>query len=309
MQYEPLSQTDISNLALLEVGQPPIDDIDDLAAGQPAADCRAAFWPSVTEVGRSHRWGCLRLRKNLTQLSFPGEGSNYGSFGTAIGWPGCYPSVPPPYWLPNTLYSGGQLVTWGQAIYYFLGPSGPQLSSNNFINDVTAGLWAQIYSSFFANTRGPAGGLYEWKFGYALPIDYLLMDELNGIGWMDSRARNGSLWEIFTNQVTNGDQTVSSVRALFCNDPWANVKYTALIQDPTIWDPLFIDCVKVLLASKIATQILGDDGVAATKLLQKYTTVSLPNAKLMDAGEGKPHRYDPTADSNFLRSRYGSTAG
>ena len=86
--------------------------------------------------------------RDLTQLSFPNE-QYYGSFGTAIGWPGCYPSTPPPYWLPNTLYSGGNLVTYGQAIYYCLAPTGPQVSSANFINDLTDGLWGQLYSSFF----------------------------------------------------------------------------------------------------------------------------------------------------------------
>ena len=307
MQYSPPGITDIANLALLEVGSQPIDDIDDQNTGSSGAACRAAFWQAVREAGRSHNWNCLKKRASLPQLSFPNE-EYYSSFGTAIGWPGCRPSVPPPYWLPNTLYSGGNLVTYGQAIYYFLGPSGPQISSNNFINDLSMGLWGQLYSSFFQSNQGPASFLYEWRFGYGLPPDFLLLNELNGTDCR-SRRNQGDLYELFINQVTNGDQTISSATALFCNQPWANIKYTALIQDPTVWDPLFIGCVALLLASKIATQILGDDGAMAAKLKNRYDTEALPDAQLKDSGERKMYRYDPTADSNFLRSRYGSTAG
>lgn len=307
MQYVPPSITDICNLALLEVGSQPIDDIEDLNTGSSGDACRAAFWPSVREVGRSHNWNCLKQRLNLTQLSFPNE-QYYGSFGTAIGWPGCYPSTPPPYWLPNTLYSGGNLVTYGQAIYYCLAPTGPQVSSANFINDLTDGLWGQLYSSFFQSQFGPAGGLYEWQFGYALPPDFLLLNELNGTDCRYKR-NSGDLYEIFNNRTVNGDQTISNQAALFCDEPYADIKYTALVQDTTVWDPLFIRAVSVMLASKISTQIRGDDGVMARELNTKYDQEVLPDAMLKDSGERKLYRYDPTQNSNFLRSRYGSTNG
>ena len=305
--FSPAGITDIANMALLEVGQQPIDDIDSTNGEAPAV-CRAAFWPAVTQVGRAHNWSCLKLRKRLVQLSLPQNSSCYSNSGTAIGWPGCYPSVPPPYWLPNTLYAGGALVTYGEAIYYCLAPMGPQVSSNNFINDMTNGQWAQLYSTMPPAGWGNAGGLYEWAYGYAIPSDYLLLNELNGIDCRQGR-NEGDLYEMYVTQITNGDQTLSSARALFCNKHYADVKYTALIQDPTIWDALFIDAVVVLLASKISTQIRGDDGKLAAELRNKYKNDVLPLAKMKDAGEGKPRRYDPTEASNFLKSRYGSTAG
>lgn len=300
--YAPPGVTEVANLALLEIGQQPIADINDLN-GSAAPACRAAFWQTVREVGRSHNWGCLKVRKNLAQLTFPN--TNSGSFGTAIGWPGCRPAIPPPYWLANTFYAGGTLVTYGQAIYYCLQA---YTSSANFINDVSAGAWAQLYSSFFQSMVGPAAPLYEWNFGYALPQDFLLANELNG---QDCRHGKGigSLYELFINQVVNADDTISSQGALFCNQPYADLKYTALIQDPTVWDPLFIGAVAVLLAAKIATRIRADDGKMAMALRQKYDNDVLPWAQLKDSGEGKYRRYDPTKESNFLRSRYGSTAG
>lgn len=300
--YAPLGITDIANLALLKIGSQPIDDIDNLNGEAPAA-CRAAFWQTVREVGRSHPWNCLKLRANLTQLTF-GDCSS-SSFGTAIGWPGCRPSVPPPYWLANTPYTGGTMVTYGQAIYYCLQA---YTSTGNFINDVSGGYWAQLYSSFFASNVGPAGGKYEWQFGYALTPDFLLIDELNGVSCRNGRGV-GSLYELYIFQTKNADQTVSSAAALFCNEPYADVKYTALIQDPTVWDSLFIGCVAQLLASKISTQIRGDDGKMANQLNAEYMSSTLPWAQLKDAGERKERRYDPTRESNFLRSRNGSTAG
>jgi hypothetical protein len=305
-KYVPFGETEIANKALREIGSAPINSIDDTNSASAIA-CAGEIWQSVREVGRLHNWNCLRRRQTLTQLSFP-QSSSSGS-GTAFGWPGCRPSVPPPYWLPNTLYSGGTLVTYGEAIYYCMAPSGPALSSSNFINDLTAGMWAQLYSSFFAGNYGNTGGLYEWRFGYALPTDYLLIEEMNGNDCRFGRGR-GSLYELFINEVVNTeDQSVTNQGAIFCDKPWADIKYTAFIQDPTIFDPLFITCVAVKLAANIATQILGDGGKMSTQLNNRFETETLTSAMLKDSGEHKAHRYDPTRESQFLRSRRGSTAG
>lgn len=303
--YSPPGLTDVANLALMEVGCQPIDDIDDLNGESPAA-IRAAFWPSFREIGRSHPWNFLRLRRNLTQLVFPGGSSAYDC-ATSFGWPGCQPSTLPPYWLANTAYTGGTLVTYGEAIYYCLQA---YTSSDNFINDMSAGLWAQIYSTFLGGNWGADNGLYAWKYGYALPDDFLLMNELNGVSCVYGRGRDvGDLYEIYTNQTTNGDETISSNRALFCDECYADIKYTGIVQDPTLWDPMFINALAVLIASKISTQIRGDDGKMALQLRGKYLGDALPRAKMTDAGEGKPMRYDPTRESNFLASRWRSTAG
>lgn len=303
MNYQPAGITDVCNLGLLEIGQSPISDIDDLNGNAPAA-CRAALWQTVREVGRAHNWNCLKLRKNLTALTFPASSSVYCDQ-TSLGWPGCHPSTPPPYWLTNTGYLGGDLVTYGEAIYYCLMA---YTSTSNFINDMTGGYWAQIYSSFYADRQGANAGLYEWKYGYALPEDYLLINELNGTDCRNG-AGIGKLYELYVNQVKNSDDTFSSAMALFTDQPYADVKYTALIQDPTVWDALFIGCVALLLASKIATQLTGDGGKLAAAKKAEYLNSTLPWAKLKDAGEIKDRRYDPTKESNFLRSRWGSTAG
>ncbi len=300
--YVPTGITSIANLALAEIGQMPIGDIDDNNSNS-AQHCAANFWQVVRQVGRAHNWNCLQRRQNLVQLTLPG---GYSGDCTAIGWRGCAPTTLPPYWLANTAYTGGTLVTYGEAIYYCLQA---YTSTDWFINDMTGGYWAQIYSTFLGPyTPGEANG-YEWNFGYVLPNDYLLITELNGNDCRFGRGV-GSLYELFIYQTTNpGDQSISNVGTLFADAPYANVKYTALIQDPTIWDPLFVDAVATLLAAKISTPLRGDDGKMANMLRERYMREILPNAMMKDAGERKERRYDPTRDSDFLASRWRSTNG
>lgn len=305
--FAPLSPTDIGNMALAEIGQNPIGSIDDNTSNA-SRQCARFFWSSVAKVAREHNWNCLQRRIALTQLALPTASS---SDGTSFGWTCGQPSSWPPYWLPNTVYTGGTLVTWGQAVYYCLNG---YTSTDNFLNDVTMGFWAQLYQPFIANQGGPGGqNGYEWNYGYALPSDYILLTELNGNmcwGGYGTQMRGvGDLYEIFVYQTANPDESVSNVRALFCNEPFANVKYTALIQDTTLFDPHFADAVAVFLASKIATPLRADDGKLAAVLRQRYTHEVLPAALMKDSGERKFYRYDPTAESNFLRSRFGGPNG
>ncbi len=305
--FAPPSPTSIANLALAELGQNPITDIDD-ATSNAARQCAAAFWSSVAKVAREHNWNCLQKRTNLVQLALP-TSSSVDS--TSLGWVCGQPTSWPPYWLANTVYTGGTLVTYGQAVYYCM--TG-YTSSDNFIDDLTAGFWAQLYQPFLGNYGGPGGqNGYEWNFGYLLPSDYILLTVLNGNSvWGTygySERGVGGLYEIFNYQTANPDESQSNVRALFCNSPFANVKYTALIQDTSVFDPLFVDCVAVFLASKIATPLRADDGKLANTLRERYLREVLPGAMLKDSGERKGYRYNPTAESNFLRSRYGSTNG
>lgn len=299
--YVPSGQTEIANLALGKVGQQAIQSIDD-ATSNAAQLCAANFWQVVRQVGRAHNWNCLQKRRSLAQLSLPG---GYSGDCTAIGWRGCAPTTLPPYWAANTSYVGGNLVTWGEAIYYCLNS---YTSSDNFLNDVTSGYWAQIFSTFLGPLYPGTANGYEWAYAYVLPPDYLLINELNGICLLYG-APTGSLYEIFTYETINADNSISTVMALFANAPYANIKYTGLVQDPTIWDPQFVDCVATLLAAQISTTLRGDDGKRASELESLYLNRLLPAAMMKDANERKLLRYDPTTESNFLAARYRSTYG
>jgi len=294
MQYAPASLTDVCNIALEEIGVQPIVDMDDLNSTS-AGYCRVAFWQAMREVARAHDWNCLKKRAQLPLL------------GPSVT--GVTPPVVPAYWLPNTLYTAtgvGTYITYGTATYLCLIT---HTSSTNFINDLTAGKWAQSFmpststNSFCGGSAGNAGTNYEWSYAYGLPDDYILLIELNGNDCSLHRGV-GSLYELYVTQTSNADNSISNQMSLYCNASTAVIKYVAMVQDPTIWDSLFVGCVSTMLAAKISTQILGDGGKMAMALLQKYRAITLPNARLQDGGERKERRYDPTKESKFIRSRY-----
>lgn len=308
-EYTPSSETTIANAALALIGQQPIGDIDQ-PNSTAANQCARNLWQAVAQVAREHNWNCLQRRQSLVQLALPSSSS---ADCTSIGWTCGQPSSWPPYWLANTAYTGGTLVTYGEAVYYCMQA---YTSSDWFPNDLTAGYWAQLYQPACGAYGGPGGqNGYEWNFGYILPSDYILLTELNGNnvcgGYCGSANGRGvgDLYEIFVYQTANPDESQSNVRALFCNEPYANVKYTALIEDVTMFDPLFVDAVATLLASMIATALLKDGGRMSAVMRDRYRRDALANAMMKDSGERKFYRYDPCKESNFLRSRFGGPNG
>jgi hypothetical protein len=77
-------------------------------------------------------------------------------------------------------------------------------------------------------------------------------------------------------------------RRIACDDPSISILYTYRITDPTYFDPIFVDCLVAMLASKIAYPIRKDLSIEKTKELIFQAILS--NAKAVDAQEG-------TADS------------
>jgi len=63
-----LDKTDIGNLALQHVGQPPVMRIDD-KDNDTARVLDLVFEPALREMGRDHEWNCLKTRKSLPQVS------------------------------------------------------------------------------------------------------------------------------------------------------------------------------------------------------------------------------------------------
>jgi len=65
-----VSRTDIANLALNHVGEPPITNLlDDQNAT--ARIVKVVFDPTIREMGRDHEWNCLRTRADI-----PRDGTN-----------------------------------------------------------------------------------------------------------------------------------------------------------------------------------------------------------------------------------------
>ena len=294
MNYTPLDQTAICNLALQKVECLPIDSIDN-QNDQKARLCKVAFWQAVREVGRLHDWNCLKKRAELALLT----GQVVGTITTTQT--GGAPAVIN-NWLPNTAYTTNDWVVFNGAAYTC---AVSHTSSTGFVNDVYAGDWIQQFG-YPQPVVGNAGDMYEWKYAYGMPGDYLLLVELNGNDCLWGRGV-GSLYEIYASQMQAN--LSSHVLSLYCNEPTAVVKYVALIEDTTIYDPLFVGAVATFLASKVVTPIKKDGSAMEAKLLEEFYQVTLPQAMLRDGGERKERRYDPTKSSNFLRARQRGLVG
>lgn len=298
MAYTPPSPTDLCNLALQKIECLPIDSIDN-PNDQRARLCKVAFWPTFREVGRSHAWNCLTKRAELTLLS----GQVVGTIASPTsGLSGYYPTPPSTInqWQPATHYNTGDWVVFNSVAYTC---ASTYTSGTFFLVDVSEGYWVQQFG-YPLPTTGNAGGMYEWKYAYAMPQDYLMLIALNGNDCLHGKGV-GSLYEIYASAMTAGGHVLS----LYCNEPTAVAKYVAAIEDTTIYDALLISAFTHLLACAIVTPIKKDAGQMESRLRMEYRISVLPSAQLSDGAERKERRYDPTKESNFIRSRFNGLSG
>ena len=275
-----LSQTDIVNLALQRLGNRRVMVLAD--PNDPNAVACTVAWPqALGEVSRDAQWNCLRKRALLSQLAAP---------------PPAAGSTPTPAsWSPGTHYNVGDYATFGNPAYLYM-CSIANTASGNFTNDLTMGFWFQtdLYAPNFSQQTGNAGPLFEWNFAYALPTDFVMLIMLNGQNcW---KGRNvGSHYEIYQ-------------KAIYCNTPTADIEYTRYETDPTNFDTLFVGCLAFKLAALVATTLRKDSGQLAAGMEQMYQR-ALSEARVANAGEGKPRIYNIVSESRFVRSRRRSTNG
>jgi hypothetical protein len=127
---------------------------------------------------------------------------------------------------------------------------------------------------------------FGWAKRFQLPVDCLRILQLNGWEEWQQPAR----WE-------------SEGKELLTDDDVANIKYTARIEDPNLYDALFIDAFACHLASKIAKKITGSSTIAAEQL-QMLKGMLAPEARRIDAQEGRrKQRVLPWQTSDLVRAR------
>lgn len=280
-----LSQTNICNLALMRLGQRKIQNITDQSDPNAIA-CNVGWQQALSEVSRETPWNCLNTRKYLVALAPPSGTQN----------PNPIPPPPAP-WAPNTNYAVNDLTTYAGQLYQCLIAN---TSSSSFTIDLTKGYWFQT-TIFYPNYLGPypggnAGTLYEWAYAYALPTDFILMIELNGVNcWNSWGNTTGSLFEIYQGNI-------------YCNTPNADIKYNRYETDTTKFDSLFTGALVLNLAATIATTCRKDDASLSLTLQNEYKKY-VTRARTKNAGESNPKRYSIVSQSRFVGSRYNSTNG
>lgn len=271
-----LGPVDISNLALTRVGARTIDDIDAIDSPSAAA-IRATMQGAITEVSREHNWSCLMKPAVLVPTPQDPIDPNAGT---------------PAYtdWAPFTVYAANVYVMYGLALYQALIAN---TSTDNFTNDLTSGYW---FETDIGNTNpfgGCTGSQYPsgWGYKFPLPDDCLLVVTLN------DQECCGILEEY---EIMGTD--------LYTDQPNAVIKYVQYQPDSTKWDALFVGCVVLMLASKIASLLRQDDTQIATTMTQLYER-ELRKARQKDGGERRVRIFDPVANSRWVAARNWSTNG
>ncbi len=114
----------------------------------------------------------------------------------------------------------------------------------------------------------------DW-YAYTLPADCLRVWEFYGSDeeWI---VENGASGLIF---MTPQDEEIY-------------VRYIAKVTEAGRFNPAYVECLVKRLGAALATKLLGSDGVAIkNQLLSELETIYLPNARILNAMEGNPHRH------------------
>jgi hypothetical protein len=134
---------------------------------------------------------------------------------------------------------------------------------------------------------------FQWDYSYELPENCVRVIQVNGV---DCGADGESdFYEI-------------EGRRLLTDAEIVELQYISIDDCYDSWDPMFVDCVVVLLASKISFEIL-QDGNRGDALRSEYERVTLPRARSRNGNERHPRLRIPIGSSLFLRSRRSSTLG
>ena len=296
-----LSISDISNLALLEIGQNPIQSITNQSDPNAVA-CNIAWSQAFGSVARETPWNCLKALSTLGQAIIPNATTT--TYGTNI------PSTATT-WTPATNYAVNAYVIYAGYLYQCLIAN---TSSYSFTVDLTKGYWFQTNTfspSFFGVPSGNTTSGSPWAYAYTLPADFIALVSLNGGGcwggWSWGGWGGGYGGGSF-NSGTQGAPHEIYGRYLYTNAVQANIVYVQYQTDTTVYDSLFTDCLVLKLGAMVATKLRKDDMGISMKLAQAYQT-RIQTARVKNAGDDRLRRFNPITSSRVVRARRHSTNG
>lgn len=271
-----LGQVDIINMALSLIGVVPIVDLSD--PGNPAVEQALLHWqPSLGILGRAAPWSCISKPAVLVQVAQ--DPLNPGN------------TIPvPAYWIPSGhAYAAGDYVQYGNPAYIYQALVA-NVSTASFVNDLTSGFWFQT-DQFNPNPFGGSGQNYasSYAYKYALPEDCLFVAEYNpnACDGYEADFKIMGSW-------------------LYSNDAQVCIIYVWPDPDTTRYDTLFVECLSLKLAAKMATKLRQDDTAVAKGMESDYK-LALGRARAKNANEKRSRRFDPVANSRFVAARRWST--
>jgi hypothetical protein len=137
--------------------------------------------------------------------------------------------------------------------------------------------------------ENPNGGL-EWGFSYAYPSDCLEA----------RRIPSGIRMDTVVSRVPFRVGYDGSQRLIFCDIEDAQLEYTVLVTDTTIYPPDFVMAMSYRLAWHIAARLASNYSPAMTQGLMQMYAMQIAKAKANAANEESSDR---AADSEWISGR------
>lgn len=136
---------------------------------------------------------------------------------------------------------------------------------------------------------------FEFDYAYALPTDpyclKVLRTSFEATGF--SSAAVYGFPGLFgygpipvEHRIETIDVSGTPVRALLINESSVSIEYVARIEDVSLYDPMFVDCLAAKLAAEIAIGLTDNQSTAKTAM--DIYQMKMSEARTMDAQEGSP---------------------
>jgi hypothetical protein len=127
---------------------------------------------------------------------------------------------------------------------------------------------------------------FGWDYQYQLPVDCLMVRQLNA--WQTAEPRG--LFEI-------------EGRVLLTDSDGAQIRYTYQVADASLFDALFVEALATRLASKICQPLTGSRQ-QGMEYLADYNTQIGQLSMQKDAAEARGKRKLPWVESDLVRHRF-----
>ena len=261
-----LTAVNICNLALAKIGD--VAQITSLTDGSTQANYCSLFYQHALDLlVNEHPWGFAT--KTIALSPATGTYSISGSVMTIT--------------MPNHGLISGSFYNFGfsDSNYGDISQGG-----TNYIVTVT-GINTFLVTAYGSTTSGTVQIVNPlWGYAYCLPADFMNPVSLHGPGFSDAY------------QIPNDTQFNIESGIIYTNQSSANLVYLSNLTEVTsLFSPMFIEALTVLLASMLAGPIIkGDQGVAAGEKLMQLYSVALAKAISKDIGGRKVSpQYTPRA--------------
>lgn len=141
------------------------------------------------------------------------------------------------------------------------------------------------------------GPKFGWDYAYAAPNAFV---SLLGVHMPEDS-------DDFNPQPFDFEALADGTNVIYSNTAGAICRYSMIVTDTSKYQPLFVNALSYLLASKLAGPIIkGDNGMQRAQQLRAYfDRVALPQATSSDASQRRvdPRKDNPLSQASWIKAR------